>query len=131
LLDNVVERLHDERGREIERSKQTIDDAETLRFVIERSFERPVTGEVEKLLRLLRGLAGRFTARELEALDLRRAASRGAIRRAARGYPQDDVIEIALGLLEAFPQVIRAVAVSWRGPSTPLKRAILDEERTS
>jgi ppGpp synthetase/RelA/SpoT-type nucleotidyltranferase len=128
LLDNVVERLHDERAREIERSKQTIDDAETLRFVVERILERPVTGEVEKLFRLLGSLGDRFTVREIEALDLRRAASRGATRRASRGYPQDDVLEIALGLLDKYPEELRAVAASWRGPSTLLKRAILGEE---
>ena len=100
--------------------------AETLRFVIERILERPVTGEIEKLFRLLRSLAGRLTVREIEKLDLRRAASRGAVERAARGYPPDDVIELALGLLDTFPEEFRMIASSWRGPSTPLKRAILE-----
>ena len=120
---------HDERAREIDRSKQTIDDAETLRFVIERILERPVTGEIEKLFRLLSSLIGRLTAREVEDLDLRRAASRGATKRGARGYPPDDVMELVLGLMDTFPE-FRVIAASWRGPSTPLKRAILDEDRT-
>ena len=130
LLDNVVERLHDERAREIDRSKQTIDDAETLRFVIERILERPVTGEIEKLFRLLSSLIGRLTAREVEKLDLQQTSNRGAARRAARGYPPDEVLEIVLGLLDTVPDELRAIASSWRGPSTPLKRAILDEDRT-
>jgi ppGpp synthetase/RelA/SpoT-type nucleotidyltranferase len=129
LLDNVVERLHDERAREIERSKQTIDDAETLRFVIERILERPVTGEIEKLFRLLKSSTGRLTARVVEDLDLRRAASRGAAKRVAPGAPSDDIIELALGLLDTFPE-FRAIASSWRGPSTPLKRAILEANRS-
>src|SRR5262249_13716790 len=97
LLDNVVERLHDERAHEVDRSKKKVDDAETLRFVIERIFDRPVTGEVEKLFRLLKSLANGLTVREIEKLNLRQAAGRGAARSSTRGNPPDDVLEIVLG----------------------------------
>jgi ppGpp synthetase/RelA/SpoT-type nucleotidyltranferase len=130
LLDNVVERLQDERAREIDRSKKTIDDAETLRFVIERIFDRPITGEVERLFRLLEGSTAPLTAHAIENLDLLQAARRGTARSASREYPQDDVVEMALGLSDTLGEEFRAIASSWRGPQTLLKRAILEEDRS-
>lgn len=129
LLDSVVERLQDERAREIDRSKKTIDDTETLRFVIERIFERPITGEVAKLFRLLEPSTDPLTVRAIEKLDLRQAAARGAITRTSRGYLPDDVVDIALGLLVKFPEEFRAIASSWRGPPTLLKRAIMEDDQ--
>jgi RelA/SpoT family protein len=130
LLDNVVERLQDERAREVDRSKETIDDAETLRFAIERIFDRPITGEVEKFFRLLEASTDPLTAHAIEKLDLPQAAHRGAAKSTSRGYPPDDVVEIVLGLLETFPEEFRAIASRWRGPQTLLKRAIMDEGRS-
>jgi len=126
LLDSVVERLQDERAREIDRSKKTIAAAEVLRFVIERIFERPITGEVEKLFRLLRRSTDPLTVHAIEALNLPEAAHRGTARSASRNYPPDDVLEIVLGLLDTFREEFRAIASSWRGPHTLLKRAIMD-----
>jgi ppGpp synthetase/RelA/SpoT-type nucleotidyltranferase len=128
LLDNVVERLQDERAREVDRGKKTIDGAQTLRFVIERIFERPITGEVEKLFRLLQRSTDPLTVRAIEELDLLQAAHRGAARSSFRSYPPDDVVEIVLGLLETFREEFRAIASSWRGPQTLLKRAIMDSD---
>jgi hypothetical protein len=128
LLDSVVEWLQDERAREIDRSKKLIDDAETLRFVVERIFERPITGEVEKLFRLLLRSTNSLTVRAVEDLDLVRAAKRGAASRLLRNYPADDVVEIVLGLLDTFQEEFRAIASSWRGPQTMLKRAIMDNK---
>jgi ppGpp synthetase/RelA/SpoT-type nucleotidyltranferase len=119
-----------EPGREVDGSKKTIDDAETLRFAIERIFERPISGEVEKLFRLLERSTDPLTAHAIEKLDLPRAAARGSARSMSRGYPPDDVVEIALGLLETFREEFRAIASSWRGPQTLLKRAILQEDRS-
>jgi hypothetical protein len=39
----------------------------------------------------------------------------------------DDVVAITLGLLKDFRQEFRAIAVRWRGPTTMLKRAIMEE----
>lgn len=130
LLDNTVERLQDERAGEIDRSKETIDDAETLRFAIERIFERPITGEVEKFFRLLEGSTDPLTAHAIEKLDLPQAARRGAAKSTSKKYPPDDIVEIVLGLLETFPEEFRAIASKWRGPQTLLKRAIMDEDRS-
>jgi len=128
VLDRVVEWLQDERAREIDRSKKTIDSAETLRFVIERIFERPITGEVEKLFRLLQRSTDPLTAHAIEKLDLLQAAHRGAERGSSRNYRPDDVVEIVLGLLDRFQEEFRAIASSWRGPQTLLKRAIMESE---
>lgn len=128
LLDSVVEWLQHERTREIDHSKKMIDGAETLRFVVERIFERPITGEVEKLFRLLQRSTNSLTVRAVEDLDMLRAARRGAARRSSRNYPADDVVEIVLGLLDAFGEEFRAIASSWRGPQTLLKRAIMENK---
>lgn len=131
LLDNVVERLQDERAREVDRSVQTIDDPQTLRFVVERIFERPITGEVERLYRLIEGSIQRITVREIEKLDLPAAVQRGAARWTSQRYPADDlpddVVKIVLGLMDTYSEEFRSIASSWRGPSTLLKRAIIGE----
>lgn len=128
LLDNVVERLQDERAREVDRSVRSIDDAETLRFAIERILERPVTGEVEKLFHLFEDTIDPLTFRAIEQLNVPDAARRGAERSKVRGYPPDDVVEIVLGLLDSFREEFRAIASRWRGPSTLIKRAIMESE---
>lgn len=132
LLDGVVERLQDERAREVDRSARTIGDAETLRFAIERIFERPITGEVEKLFRLLEGSTDSLTVRMIERLNLQEAARLGATKIASKEDPpddlvKDDVVKIVLGLLGTFHEEFRAMASAWRGPSTPLKRAIMEQ----
>ena len=126
LLDGVVERLQDERAREVDRSVRTIEDPHTLRFAVERIFERPITGEVERLFRLLEGSTQPITVREIEKLDLAAAAARGKARSAANGYPTDDVVDIVFGLMDTFSEEFRSIASSWRGPSTLLKRAIME-----
>lgn len=128
LLDSVVEWLQHERAREIDRSRETIGNAEALRFVIERIFERPITGEVEKLFRLLQRSTDPLTAHSIEKLDLLQAAHGGAVRSSSRNYRSDDVVEIVLGLLDAFREEFRRIASSWRGPQTLLKRAIMERE---
>lgn len=128
LLDGVVERLQDERAREVDRSVRTIEDAETLRFVIERSLEHPVTGEVEKLFRLLQHTTDPLTVRAIDQLNLPDAQRRGAVRRAAKGYPEDHVVEIVLGLSDELREEFRAIAAGWRGPTTIVKRAIMEAE---
>jgi hypothetical protein len=95
--------------------------------VIEGIFERPITGEVAKLFRLLEWSADPLTVHAIEKLDLPQAAVLGAVRRAVRGYPPDDVIEIALGLMTRFGEEFRSLASSWRGPRTLLKRAVMED----
>lgn len=124
VLDLAVERLQDERARELARSDRSIEDPGALRFVLERAFGRPVTGEVERLFRLLAGTIDPLTVRALELLDVRGVASRGAARRAAAGGPPDDVVDIVLGLLDTFRDELVAIAASWRGPATVVARVI-------
>lgn len=126
LLDRIVEQVHDERAREVDRSKKTISDMETLRFVIEGILERPITGEVAKLFRLLEWSTDPLTVHAIEKLDLRQAAVHGAVKRTSRSYPPDDVVDITLGLMTRFGEEFRALASSWRGPQTLLKRAIME-----
>jgi hypothetical protein len=41
----------------------------------------------------------------------------------------DDVVALALGLVTNFGKKFRDLASQWRGPSTALKRAILEATR--
>lgn len=126
LLDAMMERLSDGRAREIASSARTIESSEDLRFVLERIIDRPVSGEVERLHRLLSGVLTTVTAHELERLALQRTLADGLATAASHGIDDvDSIIAIALGLLDRFGQVFRELAAQWRGLSTPLKRAIL------
>jgi ppGpp synthetase/RelA/SpoT-type nucleotidyltranferase len=126
LLDAMVERLTDGRAREIADSARTIDNSEDLRFVLERIIDRPIGGEVERLRRLLRGVLEPITARALEGVVAPTLVADGMKIAASCGITDaDEVIAIALGLVDRFGPEFRDLAAQWRGPSTPLKRAIL------
>ncbi len=122
LLDNVVERLKDERAKEERRSTQPIEDGETFRVAIEQIFDRPVTGEVGRLFQLLLNTTDPLTALVLDRMALPAAAERGT----ARNANADDVVKIVLGLLETFQEEFLELARGWRGPTTALKRAIME-----
>lgn len=132
-LDTTIERLAGARAHELESSRRTIDSSEDLRFVLERALNRPIRGEVEKLHRLLTAVASPLTALSLTTFDVPSALERGLD--TARGLSSppsdndlDDVVAIALGLLgtNGFAKDFRDLASQWRGPSTVLKRAILE-----
>lgn len=125
LLDNVVERLQDERAREMVRSQSQIEDSEALRFALERIFDRPLVGEVDRLFRLLRSVVTPLTPQTLEVLDVAAAHDRG---RSLHPDKADDVIWLTLGLMKEFGGEFREIAGQWRGPTTALKRAIIDAE---
>lgn len=134
LLDSTVEQVQNERAREV----RLVEDAETLRFAIERILERPITGEVEKLFHLMEATTDPLTVSAVEQLGLHDALRKGASRRdainagrRAQGatdtteLPTDDVVDIVLGL-EEYREEFREIASRWRGPSTPVKRAIME-----
>jgi ppGpp synthetase/RelA/SpoT-type nucleotidyltranferase len=126
ILDGGVERLADARAQEIASTARTIETSEDLRFVLERIINRPVSGEVERLYRLLSSVLAPLTAHSLESLDLHTAMASGEKSARAAGIQDtDDVIAIALGLLDRFGAEFQELAAQWRGPSTPMKRAIL------
>jgi hypothetical protein len=136
-LDDVVARLASSRAREIESSKRMLETSEALRFALEQAIDRPLRGEIEKLHRLLSSAVAPLTAHSLAELDIRAALERG--HQAARNLPRaeneaendnvDDVVALALGLATKFGRKFRDLASQWRGPSTALKRAILEVTR--
>lgn len=132
-LDDLVARLASSRAREIESSKRMLDTSEALRFALEQAIDRPLRGEIEKLHRLLSSAVAPLTAHSLAELDIRAALTRG--HQVARNLPRaendnvDDVIALALGLTTKFGRKFRDLASQWRGPSTALKRAILEATR--
>lgn len=129
-LDTMVERLAGARAHELESSQRVIDNSEDLRFVLERLLNRPVRGEVGKLFRLLSSVLTPLTALSLASLDVAGAVARGTATAAGLSgsiaAEVDDVIAITLGLNDRYGDTFRELAALWRGPSTALKRAILE-----
>lgn len=129
-LDTMIERLAGARAHELESSQRVIDDSEDLRFVLERLLNRPVRGEVGKLFRLLSAVVTPLTALSIASLDVPGALARGgrAIAEPSGSIDEehDDVIGIALGLMDRYGETFRELASLWRGPATVLKRAILE-----
>jgi ppGpp synthetase/RelA/SpoT-type nucleotidyltranferase len=126
-LDTMVERLAGARAHELESSQRVIDTSEDLRFVLERLLNRPVRGEVGKLYRLLAAVLTPLTAHSIASIDVPGAIRGGEQAAAARPADErDDVICIALGLMSRHGETFRELASLWRGPSTALKRAILE-----
>lgn len=132
-LDDVVARLATSRAREIESSKRMLETSEALRFALEQAIDRPLRGEMEKLHRLLSSAVAPLTAHSLAELDIRAALIRG--HQVARDLSLtgndnvDDVVALALGLATKFGKKFRDLTSQWRGPSTALKRAILEATR--
>jgi hypothetical protein len=132
-LDDLVARLASSRAREIESSKRVLDTSEALRFALEPAIDRPLRGEIERLHRLLSSAIAPLTAHSLAELDIRAALARGhqvaqnLLR--AENDNVDDVVALALGLATKFGKKFRDLASQWRGPSTTLKRAILEATR--
>lgn len=129
-LERAVEQLASARAREIAHSKRVIETPENLRFILERIVDRPVRGELEKLHRLLSNAMSPLDAHTLTSLGIPTAMARGRL--AASGlHPVvasdevDDVVALALGLLDEFGEVFRELASQWTGSPTALQRAIL------
>ncbi|HEX3474459.1 MAG TPA: RelA/SpoT domain-containing protein [Kofleriaceae bacterium] len=132
-LDDVVARLASSRAREIESSKRMLETSEALRFALEQAIDRPLRGEIEKLHRLLSVAVAPLTAHSLAELDVHAALVRGhqVARNLLRAENDnvDDVVALVLGLVTKFGKKFRDLASQWRGPSTALKRAILEVTR--
>ena len=107
-----------------------LDDSEDISFVLERLLNRPVRGEVGKLFRLLSAVVTPLTALSIASLDVPGALARGgrAVAEPSGSIDEehDDVIGIALGLMDRYGETFRELASLWRGPATVLKRAILE-----
>jgi ppGpp synthetase/RelA/SpoT-type nucleotidyltranferase len=127
LLDRVVERLLDERNQSRAASETLLAVPEELRHALERRLERPMSGDFVRLHRLLNPVVDKLTPAVLDSLGEPNAViDRGRSR--AQGASADDVVLYALGLIDVFGAEFRAIAKTWRGPETELKRAILATE---
>jgi ppGpp synthetase/RelA/SpoT-type nucleotidyltranferase len=109
----------------IQRAQEAITDAETLRFVLEHAVKRPLTGDFVRLHELLEQTLLPLTSQSLVTLgEPQQIVSRGEeVAQHLHIDDADDVIMFVLGLDQLRDDFVRRSA-SWRGPRTPLRRAI-------
>lgn len=124
LLDRVVERLLDTRSSSREDAETVLEEPEELRHALERVLGRPMSGDFTRLHRLLGSVLTRLTLVSLQKLgDVGQLIERGK----TSYHSDDDVVGYVVSLLGEFGGEFRAMAKSWRGPTTELKRAILGD----
>ena len=123
LLDRSIGRLLDLRHTTQQEAQRVLEEPEELRHALEALLGRPMSGDFTRLLRLIAAVAAPITVTALrdlgEPTDL---IERGR----TQTQSTDDVVAYALGLLPDFPHEFKRTARSWRGPTTELKRAILE-----
>ncbi len=132
LLDRAVSRLLDERAASVSDAETKLPSDEALRFTMEKLVGRPLSGDFARLFRLLNASLDRLTPAAIRDLGGGPAMllEAGMARAHEKGLAcQEDVTAYAIGLYPELGDEFAAVAHSWRGPVTELKRAILDLER--
>ncbi len=124
LLDAKVDELFKHR-REAVRRGQAIRDAEALRFAFELTANRPLTGDFARLFRMLNAALEPLSVETLmevgPLLELIDVGKRQAV--ALDITDVDDVTHFVLGANELHEAFVDQAA-SWRGPKTPLRRAV-------
>lgn len=124
LADHVVEQLLDERARGRAR-RLALSDPPELRLALERAVGRPLTGDFARLFKMLDTLVEPLTPAALEQLGKPKEILEAGQREAAKlGLPADDVTAYVLGMLPEYGAELGLIAEHWRGPTTPLRRAI-------
>jgi ppGpp synthetase/RelA/SpoT-type nucleotidyltranferase len=111
--------------REASRDVEEISTPEALRFTLEHLLGRPLAGDFTRLHRMLEATVQPLTTGALTDLgDAAQLVERGkATARRIGVSDDDDVVHFVLGTEELHPEFL-PMAASWRGPRTPLKRAL-------
>jgi ppGpp synthetase/RelA/SpoT-type nucleotidyltranferase len=124
VLDHMVDLLLAERARG--EAKQTrLDDASELRVTLERQADRPLTGDFARLFRMLEAIVEPLNTAALERLGtFRDIFERGGNLVTELGIDADDVTCYALGILPDYVDEFAMMAGHWKGPISPLRRAI-------
>lgn len=124
LIDTEVGNLFAIR-RAAAQNAVTIVDAESLRFVLEHEAQRPLTGDFSRLFAMLNGALEKLSrATLIAALPFEPTLTTGRSRASGLELEApDDVTLLVLGA-EDFHSEFIAQAQSWRGPKTPLRRAL-------
>lgn len=124
ILDREVTSLFEQR-RQLARRAERIDSPENLRFALEASAHRPLAGDFKRLFQMLNASLNVLSGEALEALgSFGEVTERGKKLASTLDLPDpDDVIEFVLGLDQLHPE-FQAYSLSWRGPRTPLRRAL-------
>jgi len=136
LLDRAAERLMVERGEAVARQTRMLTSAEDLQLVLERAAGRKLQGEFDRLFRFLNTVLEPLTAASVASLgDIDALLKQGAERAAAaRLGAVDDVVSIALALIDRFELELRETVRSQRGRPTLFKKSVeqyLDREHDS
>ena len=124
LIDAEVGKLFASR-RAAAQNAETIVDAESLRFVLEHEAGRPLTGDFSRLFAMLNGALENLSRATLATvLPFEPTITAGRSRASdLEVETPDDVMLLVLGAQDFHSEFV-AQAQSWRGPKTPLRRAL-------
>lgn len=129
LLDRSVERLMEERASAV----KELEDAEELRFVLEKAAARPLNGDFRRLFQLLSVVKPEVTlsvitnvgeSKSVTVKDLLEQGKQAADDLSIPQSDQNDVVHMALALFDRFAEEFEEQVRGWRGPPTLLKKAI-------
>lgn len=127
VSDFLVDKLLYEH-RATKRDHDVLSDPESLRFALEHDARRALAGDFARLYKMLEGIVDPLNAVTLRGLgEVNKLLDTGrqkALEFHLDEAATDDVIHYVLGMQKFHEQFARQ-ASSWRGPETPLKRALL------
>lgn len=110
------------------RNHGVLSDPESLRFALEGEARRPLAGDFARLYKMLQGVVNPLNLVTLRSLgEVPKLLDNGrarAIQLGNLGGAMDDVIHYALALVQYHEDFLEQV-LTWRGPETNLKRAIM------
>lgn len=130
LSDAMAEQVVEQRAVAVRKQSVPLRNAEELKLVLETSVGRPMHGEFMRLFRLLNTVVNPLTAAFVESQEPGRLLAAGAARAAELHLTAvDDVVSLALALFDDFGTEFASIVRGQKGPTTPLKKAILEAEK--
>lgn len=130
LTDRAVHRLLEARRTRLFDPHEPLEDPVDLRHALEQMVGHTLTGDFQRLFRLLGTVIHPFTAGALAALGSPEKRLEQGVRIATglglhETGGDDDVLCYTLSLMETFGPEFQELASHWRGPNNDIKNAIL------
>lgn len=136
LTDRAVQRLLEARRTRLFDVSQPLENPVDLRHALEQMVGHTLTGDFQRLYRLLDTVVHPFTAGAVAALgDAEQMLEQGTQIASGLGLHEtggdDDVLCYTLALMPAFGPEFQELAKNWRGPTNDIKNAILGWKKPS
>jgi ppGpp synthetase/RelA/SpoT-type nucleotidyltranferase len=130
LTDRAVQRLMEARRTRLFDPNEPLQNPVDLRHALEQQVGHTLTGDFQRLFRLLDSVIHPFTAGALAALgNAEKMLEKGVEIATGLGLHEtggdDDVLCYTLALMPAFGPEFQELAKNWRGPTNDIKNAIL------